>query len=190
MGAGTEACANAICSGPHDPPGFFFGGGSLTSSAFLPRPKREGFFKADNHSGMRHIDECSRGRSKPKTHVTPLPSDGVTSCHGVCNTKSNGFRPSLSRSHLDPQTARPAMSNSRQSRPLPFMEASEGFVFLVFPESASGVPCGLVGGDVREWAELIGRKHERRANQRLDCGAGNMSSAVRADPDQQSRTAG
>ena len=70
MGAGTEACANAICAGPHDP---LFWGGSLTSSAFLPRPKRQGRFKADNHSGMSHIDECSRGRPKPKTHVTPPP---------------------------------------------------------------------------------------------------------------------
>ena len=34
----------------------FLGGGAHVP-AFLPRPKREGFFKADNHSGMRHLEE-------------------------------------------------------------------------------------------------------------------------------------
>ena len=33
------------------------GGGVAHVPAFLPRPKREGFFKADNHSGMRHLEE-------------------------------------------------------------------------------------------------------------------------------------
>ena len=36
-----------------------FWGGSLTSPAFLPRPKRAGRFKEDNRSGMSHIGECS-----------------------------------------------------------------------------------------------------------------------------------
>ena len=36
----------------------------------------------------------------------------------------------------------------------------------------SGTVFFVLGG-VGEWAERIGRKHERRANQRLDCGAGN-----------------
>ena len=34
-----------------------FWGGSLTSPAFLPRPKRESRFKTANHNGMRHIEE-------------------------------------------------------------------------------------------------------------------------------------
>ena len=47
------------------------GGGSLTSSAFLPRPKRQGRFKADNHSGMSHIDECSVVDLSPKPMLHP-----------------------------------------------------------------------------------------------------------------------
>ena len=44
-----------------------FFGGSLTSPAFLPRPKRPGRFKVANHSIMRQIDECSCGGHKPNT---------------------------------------------------------------------------------------------------------------------------
>ena len=79
-----------------------------------------------------------------KSCPTP-PSEAGAYIHGVWGMKNYRFPLSLSRSHPAPPIGWPAMSNSRQSRPLPFMEASEGFGFLVFPESASGVPCGLVG---------------------------------------------
>ena len=48
-----------------------FWGGSLTSSAFLPRPQREGRFKTANHSGMSHIDECSVVDLSPKPMLHP-----------------------------------------------------------------------------------------------------------------------
>ena len=50
-----------------------FWGGALTSSAFLPRPKRQGRFKADNHSGMSHIDKCSVVDLSPKPMLHPPP---------------------------------------------------------------------------------------------------------------------
>ena len=34
-----------------------FWGGSLPSSALLPRPQREGRFKTANHNGLRQIEE-------------------------------------------------------------------------------------------------------------------------------------
>ena len=77
-----------------------FLGGSLTSSAFLPRPKRQGRFKADNHSGMSHIDECSVVDLSPKPMLHP-PSDPVTINSGVGNTKAPifpVFQPTSSRS--------------------------------------------------------------------------------------------
>ena len=38
-----------------------FGGGSLTSPAYMrPLERGRAFSKRDNHSGMRHIDECSQ----------------------------------------------------------------------------------------------------------------------------------
>ena len=46
------------------------------------------------------------------------PSEGVTNICGVCDMKISQFCGSFRRSHLDPQIARPAMSNSRQSRAL------------------------------------------------------------------------
>ena len=48
-----------------------FFGGVAHVPAFLPRPKREGRFKAANHSGMSHIDECGCGRHKPNTMFHP-----------------------------------------------------------------------------------------------------------------------
>ena len=50
------------------PPGL---GGVALVPVFLPRPKREGRFKGDNHSGMSHIDECGCGRPKPKIVLHP-----------------------------------------------------------------------------------------------------------------------
>ena len=44
-----------------------FLGGVAHVPAFLPRPKREGRFKAANHSGMSHIDEYGCGTPKPNT---------------------------------------------------------------------------------------------------------------------------
>ena len=55
-----------------------FLGGSLTFPAFLPRPKRAGRFKADNHSGMRDIKEGGFAAFLARIDVTPPPSERVT----------------------------------------------------------------------------------------------------------------
>ena len=41
-----------------------------------------------NHGGMSQIDECSRGRPEPKTHVTPPPSEPVTNFIGHYNIEN------------------------------------------------------------------------------------------------------
>ena len=48
-----------------------FLGGVAHVTAFLPRPKRAGRFKADNHSELRQIDECGRGRPERKVVLHP-----------------------------------------------------------------------------------------------------------------------
>ena len=56
MGPDRSVSHSASIQG-HMPPRF--GGGSPLVPAFFPHPKREGRFTGDNHSGMRHIEECS-----------------------------------------------------------------------------------------------------------------------------------
>ena len=79
-----------------------FGGGSLTFPAFLPRPKRAGRFKADNHSGMRDIKEGGFAAFLARIDVTPPPLSVSQTFSGSVTLKAAGFRPSLSRPHLDP----------------------------------------------------------------------------------------
>ena len=78
-------------------------GGSLTSPAFLPRPKREGRFRTANHSEMSHIDECGCGEPERKPMSHP-PLDPVTNICGVCDMKISQFCGSFSRPHPGPQT--------------------------------------------------------------------------------------
>ena len=74
-----------------------------------------------------------------------------------CYMKTHGFRPSLSRPHPDPQSGRPAMSNSRQSRLLPSWKHLRASVFWSFQRERQASPVVLLRGRERmertDWEE-------------------------------------
>ena len=102
--------------GSHAPP---LWGGGRSRPRLSPRSARAARFTGYNHSGMREIAEG--GFVTPWLQIlSHPPSNPVTKPMRLPVTrKTPDFCGSLSQSHAGLQTGRPAMSNSRQSRPLP-----------------------------------------------------------------------
>ena len=102
-----------------------FGGGRSRPSHHAARRTQDGLNKLANHRRMSRIDEYGCGTPKPKPMPHPPPCERfphVTLCMTPalpCGIKKHRISPSLSQPHPGLQTGRPAMSRSRQSRPLP-----------------------------------------------------------------------
>ena len=130
-----------------------FLGGSLSSfSTCAPGTQGEGCFKMANHGGMSQIDECSRGRPKPKTHVTPPPSEPVTNFIGHCNTKTHGFPPPLCRPH-------PGPANCPTVQQYPWGTVAYSSLLLEFPTTILVVMLHLSCSLLRGRAGLEGFSH-------------------------------
>ena len=77
MGPGVEACYTTVHLLRAACPPLLLGGGALVILDF-PRPKRvRADSSADNHSGMRHIEESGFAALARFPYVTPPPRESV-----------------------------------------------------------------------------------------------------------------